>query len=258
MNPSWTETKRHPNCSDPCVSDLALDQLFCDELPQADAQALRNQINACAGCQVRWEERGQGLKAFPELDAGALVAKIHVGLAQAEPAPEPREEGWLAWFFGAKWLGAAALATLAVVFVLPELETNDPAAPEILRAKGKEAAVSIYRERAGTVDLFESNSTARAGDRIQFELRGLDEGYVVIVGEEASGSRYNLLEAESVMPSLDAPYLVPKAFELDDSLGTETFVLYHCAPNTPRSSVFDGQAIEGCKRFETQIEKVKE
>ena len=128
MNQVWTEPKRHPDCSEPCVSELALDQLFCGELPDNDAEALRSRIGACAGCQARWNERSQGLNAFPELDADALVAKIHVGLAEASPAHKPRPEGWLTWLFGVKWAGAAAIATLAVVFVLPE---NEPKAPEL-------------------------------------------------------------------------------------------------------------------------------
>ena len=126
MNQVWTEPKRHPDCSEPCVSELALDQLFCGELSDNDAQTLRNRISACAGCQARWDERSQGLNAFPELDANALVAKIHVGLAEASPVRKPRPEGWLTWLFGVKWLGAAAIATLAVVFILPE---NEPKAP---------------------------------------------------------------------------------------------------------------------------------
>ena len=67
MNHAWTEPKRHPDCSEPCVSDLALDQLFCEELSDDDAQALKTRISACAGCQVRWDERSQGLKAFRNL-----------------------------------------------------------------------------------------------------------------------------------------------------------------------------------------------
>ena len=33
MNHVWTEPKRHPDCSEPCVSELALDQLFCGNSP---------------------------------------------------------------------------------------------------------------------------------------------------------------------------------------------------------------------------------
>ena len=109
MNHAWTEPKRHPDCSEPCVSDLALDQLFCEELSDNDAQALKTRISACAGCQVRWDERSQGLKAFSELDADALVAKIHVGLAETSPLPKPTSESWLTWLFGVKWVGAAAI-----------------------------------------------------------------------------------------------------------------------------------------------------
>ena len=256
MNHVWTEPKRHPDCSEPCVSELALDQLFCGELSDNDAQTLRNRISACAGCQARWDERSQGLNAFPELDANALVAKIHVGLAEASPVRKPRPEGWLTWLFGVKWLGAAAIATLAVVFILPENEPKAPGAADVLRAKGNASAVSLYRERGGEVDLLSQGANAREGDRIQFELKGLEAGFVVIVGNEATGTLYKLLDPEQVPSSLDAPYLIPKAFELDGAVGVEAFTVYHCDSSVSEGALFNGEPVDGCRTFTSQVNKV--
>ena len=256
MNHAWTEPKRHPDCSEPCVSDLALDQLFCEELSDNDAQALKTRISACAGCQVRWDERSQGLKAFSELDADALVAKIHVGLAETSPLPKPTSESWLTWLFGVKWVGAAAIAMLAVVFIFPEIEPKTTGDTDVLRAKGDTSAVVLYRERDGNVDLLSEGAKAREGDRIQFELKGLEAGFVVIVGNEATGTLYRLLNPEQVQASLEAPYLIPKAFELDGSLGVETFTVYHCALNASQGAPFNGEPVDGCQTFAAQVEKV--
>ncbi len=162
----------------------------------------------------------------------------------------------MTWLFGVKWVGAAAIATLAVVFILPELEAQAPGDAHVLRAKGNTSAVSLYRERGGEVDLLSEGANAQEGDRIQFELKGLEAGFVVIVGNEATGTLYRLLDPEQVQSSLEAPYLIPKAFELDGSVGAEVFTVYHCGSSVSEGALFNGEPVDGCRTFTSQVNKV--
>lgn len=257
MSPPWTDCTPHPTCTPSCVSELKLDQLFHEELDSAQATEVEAQIESCVGCQARWASRQEGLKAFPELNVEAMVAKIHVGVAEQARGAEPtstKEEGWLRWLFGAKWIGAAALATLAIVFVLPSEESPTTHHDDVLRTKGG-GEVVIFRERAGVVDRLSDRAQAQAGDRIQFELRGLSGGYLSVTGRESNGTLYPMIESLKVEPSLQAKVLIPHAFELDASVGTETLYLYHCMKPLAEGLVLDGSAVDGCNLFTQTIDK---
>ena len=87
-------------------------------------------------------------------------------------------------------------------------------------------------------------------------LKGLEAGFVVIVGNEATGTLYKLLDPEQVPSSLDAPYLIPKAFELDDAVGVEAFTVYHCDSSVSEGALFNGEPVDGCRTFTSQVNKV--
>ena len=259
MNQPWTEPKLHPDCREDCVSELQLDQLLHEELDPGEATEVHRAIEQCRGCEARWAERQAGLAGFPNLDVDAMVAKIHVGLAEAENLPESsaveHERGWLTWLFGAKWIGAAAMMTLAVFVFMPGGEGPILEPKDTLRAKGGSEVV-IYRNRAGVVEALSDGAEAKPGDRIQFELRGLSNGYLKIVGKEASGDFYELLELESVPADEATRYLIPQAFELDDSLGVETLYIYHCEKPLGPGTLPRGELIPGCERLVKTLTKV--
>ena len=260
MSPSWTEPKTHPDCRPDCVSELRMDQLLHEELSSEESKEAHAMIQACSGCQVRWAERQRGLDAFPDLDTQAMISKIHVGLAEATtPAHDskqaPNEEGWLSWLFGAKWIGAAAMALIAVVFILPSTEPMPTPTGDVLRSKGT-SDVIVFRERAGVVDALVSGAEAQPGDRIQFELRGLPKGFLSVRGQEANGKLYPLLSSKETESSIEARFLVPEAFELDDALGQETLYIYHCRTALDERADLNGAPIDGCVVFVKTLLKV--
>ena len=187
-----------------------------------------------------------------------MISKIHTGLAEVateNAEPSGVEEGWLRWLFGAKWIGAAAIAALAFVFVFPSNETTLTPNEDVLRTKGSPSVV-VFRERAGVVDALPDGAQAQEGDRIQFEFRGLPGGYVSIRGKEVNGSIYSLMSSEAITSSQEGGVLIKRAFELDANLGQETLYIYYCRSRINEALELSGGPIEGCTVFTRTLKKV--
>ena len=256
MNQQWEPPKVSPDCTAECPSDLELDTLMLEELQESAADDLHARIRGCTGCEARWRALSGGFDAFPNVDVEALISKIHVGVAE-NTASQPSEESlpaWVSWLFGVKWVGAAALAAVAIVFVLPEI--NPPSSPDVVRTKRAGPQVTVYIERDGNVDILTSGAKAYEGDRVRFSLRDIDKGYITILGQEADASVYLLDELELETKQAVATRELPGAYALDASIGTESFIVYHCLSKVAADVLKTLPDLDGCNRYMTSFEKV--
>ena len=259
------------HCSgDACPSNLVLDQLQLGELNAADAAALQKKIAECAGCQERLATVEAGLSAFSELDAAAMVARIHTETAQIEF--EHSESLWhriARLLRSPRGLGtsfAVLAATIIMITQPPKVSVDDPygGAPETIRLKGGESWL-VYRERDGQIETLAQDATVQPNDRLRFELRGFTDGHIAVFGAEASGKLYPIYP---LVLGNSAPHRgsrqgpLPGAIALDSSLGQEWLYLVHCPQSFSMSEVrIDGRATSApanCEVLSLALNKVTE
>jgi hypothetical protein len=217
MNPS-TETE-------PCCSDLELDQLLLDELPPEHASRLRAHVAASPRCQARlaaldtvkraWAERAPPFvppAAAPSTNVVALDAVRSRRLRLASQ-------------------GMAAFAAAAAVVVLVQRSTDDG-----VRTKGPGLTVALTQSKGGrAVDVF-------AGDAI-------DAAVPVVAHAKAQAGVHVavVVDARVVARGVaDAAGVVDVAFRVDRA-GDVVVVACHEAIDAVVDDV-DDSALAGCSR----------
>lgn len=206
-----------------CPSDFTLDRLHAGELPPGLAQATTQHVAGCAGCQARMAERRAGFEALDGVDARVMLGRIRGGLDR--PAPLPERLWSLLRRLSVPLAGVAA-AALVLLLVRPGQQPEVPGT----RLKGS-STLHVFRLRADHAEEMLSGEPFAPGDRLRFTVDLSSEGYVKVLGVEASGALYTAWPLDSgVQTRLAAGRGIelPGAVALDAQPGRETLYLVHC------------------------------
>ncbi|MFL5345042.1 MAG: hypothetical protein ACJ8AT_09615 [Hyalangium sp.] len=206
-----------------CPSELTLDRLHAGELSRELAQRTTEHVAGCAGCQARMAERRAGFDALDGVDARVMLGRIRSGLDKPAPLPE-RLWGLLRRL--SLPLTAVAAAAIVLLLVRPG---EEPAAPGT-RLKGS-PTLHVFRLRGDHAEEVLSGEPFAPGDRLRFTVDLGSEGYVKVLGVEASGALYTAWPLDSgVQTRMAAGHGIelPGAVALDAQPGRETLYLVHC------------------------------
>lgn len=259
------------------LSEYQLDRLFLGELPAEQEAQLNRHLGSCLPCTKRRKLRDEGLAAFPEVDADALLGRIHAQLESDPSASAPANSNSVVRMS----LKFAPLLVIAAGFLLFIGLRNDKSstlpenAPATIRAKGSIALRVFSSGQSGGEVL--SGQALSPGDVIRFVvdvpdsvLPGSNLQAMLISIEENGGARsvyYPHEGSSSTRLILDETSALSTALELDDYQGIESLHLVTC-PNAFNDSdiVFSkdssGQSLpsglpKGCMHSRFQIEKAR-
>ncbi len=209
-----------------CPSDFALDRLHAGELPPEKASDAERHVAGCADCGVRMAERRAGFGAIEGVDPRAMLARIRTGLDAPERAPlSVRLTGWLRRLLGP----AAVLAAAGIAFLVINSRQVEPSGT---RLKGS-LALHVFRLEGERSVEMSSGDTFAPGDRLRFVVDLPTEGYVTVLGVEASGALYTAWPLDPALPTrlpAGRSLELPGAVALDDQPGRETLYLMLCPP----------------------------
>ncbi len=213
-----------------CPSNLALEELVTEDLSADRAREVRAHVSTCDRCRDRVAQRRGGFEAFPEVDAAALLAGIKekdVAPVLHPPRPWGRAKVW------APVLLAVAAAVL--LFVMPQspAPVGPPEIGDTVRVKGA-LGLHVHRARGDHAEVVTGRDRFRPGDRLRFVVDLPADGYVQVVGVEASGRLYSAWPRTGPGQARSAGrgLALPGAVELDDAPGRETLHLVWC-PSAP-------------------------
>jgi hypothetical protein len=206
-----------------CPSDFTLDRLHSGELVREEAQATEKHVAGCADCGARMAERRAGFDGLPGVDPRVMLGRIRTGLDRPAPLPE-RLLGWVRRAMAP----LAVLTTAALAFVI--VSRQDDVQPPMTRTKGA-LALHVFRLTGDHAEEVISGGTFAPGDRLRFAVDLPSEGFVTVLGVEASGTLYTAWPLEPGTQTRFAEgngLTLSGAVSLDDQPGRETFHLVHC------------------------------
>ncbi|WP_309895897.1 hypothetical protein [Archangium sp.] len=206
-----------------CPSDFTLDRLHAGELSREQAQTTEKHVAGCAECGARMAERRAGFDGVPGVDPRVMLGRIRTGLDRPAPLPE-RLLGWVRRAL----TPLAVLTTAALALVV--VSRQEDVQPPMTRTKGA-LALHVFRLVGDQSEEVVSGGTFAPGDRLRFAVDLPSEGFVTVVGVEASGTLYTAWPLETGTQTRFAEgngITLPGAVSLDDQPGRETFHLVHC------------------------------
>jgi hypothetical protein len=204
------------------LTDVELERVLAGDYPPERARALEARMTEAdrARLTALRVERGEFLR---DVDVDAEARLIRARLSAAPPKPRR----W-AWLFAPGVAFAAAAVVLAVIVTRDPGEDGEPD----IAIKGEVALVLHLAPPGGPARRLDDGDHARPGDRLRFEVRAPEAGYVAVVGIDTRGSSvYYPFGGAAPVPYDPAAPLLPGAVELDETLGVERVtVLYSRAP----------------------------
>jgi len=229
---------------DRCPSELSLDRLVLGECGAIQRIFLRRHVQRCSQCLRDVAMREKGLLAFPELDARAVVERLHEKLSgtelpgsarevleSADPAHRSVTSGSSAWLATPRMVFGAAVLLLVLGLFLQWRSPrggDDPA----VRSKGA-LAFEVFRERGEEQEQVESGGVFLPGDRLRFGVHLPRAGHLMIVGVEKTGRVYPCFPTGGDLASRPTATLkdgvLPGAILLDESQGAEWLYLVLCS-----------------------------
>ena len=101
------------------------------------------------------------------------------------------------------------------------------------RIKGSGINLLVFRDDNGTSARLRGGASIHPGDRLGFQVRNRDDGYLLVMGIDGSGEPYLCYpqsEGGSAMPTLASPSAttLPEAIEVDDVLGEDHLIAVIC------------------------------
>jgi hypothetical protein len=207
------------------VPEWLLERLAAGELPASQAQRLREEL-AQAGQTDRLTALSASsdeiLRAYP---ADRVAAEVQRRTGQGAAA---KSRNWVRPAWGLS-LAAAGAAALLVVMHKPAPPQGLPAVSEqeVVRKKGLQPSLGLYRQKADGVERLEPGARLRAGDLVQVRYIAAGRAFGVVASMDARGAvTLHMPEAPGPAVSLvrDGERALVHAYELDDSPGFERFV----------------------------------
>jgi hypothetical protein len=213
------------------VSDWLLERLAAGELPPAQATELRARLQARNEehrLSALWASNAEILSALPP---ARIVPEVERRAAIHGDGARPTVPRGLRpmWALSAV---ATCAAGLAVMLVVRNQGTGTPPTAdevqrEIIRIKGLQPSLRIYRKTASGSELVRAQAFVHRGDTLQIRYVAAGKRFGVIASIDARGQiTFHLPEAPGAAVALerDGERALPHAYELDDSPGFERFV----------------------------------
>jgi len=181
-----------------CPSEAKLDCFYLKKLSSREMAFIQGHVEECNLCQQRLELRRQEFDAFEGLDATKIGHRIEQSLSEAELSRaarvlekmEKKEPIQSNTTYTRRWvalgtvLGTAMAAGLVVLFWIVPGQKPDPLSKfNGIESKGG-LQLSIFRERAGKVNLVLGGDDFFPGDRLRFRISLPFAGHVMIIGVE--------------------------------------------------------------------------
>lgn len=211
------------------VPDFVIEQYVLGELPSAKAR----EVEQSPGFADRVAAIERDTAAFLEAHPPQAFAKRIVNEYEARSAGQadrraPRRARTVRILAFAV-PGAAAVAVVALVLFggigVDPRSVVDPGA-EIVRLKGLEPTISVYRAATGSIEELEDGDSAAAGDRLQVAYNAGDAPFGMIVSVDGRGSvTLHFPVTQSADPELvvGGEQRLPYAYVLDDAPEFERF-----------------------------------
>jgi hypothetical protein len=206
------------------LTDLELERWLAGELPEprqrVAGEADRARLEALRAEHAAW---------LATVDVAAELRAIEQRVARSAPAR--RRSTPARWAASAGIVAAAAAVVLLVVARRPGADGGD----DDLRSKGDSIALIMYAAGAeGTAGgrRLATGDTVRPGDRVRFEVRVPDRGYVAIVGIDSPGNATIYYPFGGRAPAAIDPRsggVLPGAIALDATPGNERFFAVYAA-----------------------------
>ncbi len=210
------------------VPDLLVEQLRLGELPPAEANRVRAQL------EEDDDPRLESLKASdaeilnahpPEVMARKIKARLDALDEEAQPAFR-----WPMWATGGLVVAAAAAA---LVLLLPTDDPSVTAPPGTVavndsggeRIKG-DAAIVLERQRGTRAEPLLAGADVSPGDTLQVSYRSGGWKHGVLVSIDGAGAVTLHFPAEESEPTALQASAVLHAFELDDAPDFERFLFF--------------------------------
>lgn len=206
------------------VPDWQLERHLLDELPRAEAEAvrdaaLREDVRARLCAIERSTEHT--LRQHPPADVAASIRVRLAATTERDVRRPTRHRRLLA-------LAVTAAAIAGVAVVAPR-DSTPPEIADITRAKGGTSGLLVYRNAGGAgAERLRSGSVARHQDLVQLAYQVAGRRHGVIVSVDGAGVVTRHLPAtgtSSVLLEAGAQVPLPDAYQLDDSPGYERFIL---------------------------------
>lgn len=268
------------------LTELSLERRTLDDLASHEVAAVDAHLAACQPCARRYA-------LLQDDEAPPLPASLQAAIAGASPpsgAPPPaaptderaapvavppaeppagatvislaaRRRRWAVG--GASALALAAGLLLALRRPPPSPVAADPAPDEVIRLKGSDLALEVYRDDGvGGEALFDGAPIA-AGDRVGFRYRARRPGFLVVLGVDPGGHAYPIYpqgagDGAVAVVAGDAFVTVDASLRFDDAPGTERVVAVLCdAPLAlaDASRIAVETAPPGCAREQLHLVK---
>lgn len=188
------------------IPEALLERYLAGDLGADERRALEERLAA--------SEPDRDRLAALRADTAAFLIKHPPGPVAAKLATPSRARGF-AW-----WLAPVALAASAMVAVV--LFNPPPATEPDVTLKG-DLALAVYRQTAAGSERVESGAVLKPGDKVRFEVRTKEPGFVAVLSRDGAGhvTVYYPYQAAEAGPYRPAEPLLPGAIALDDTLGSE-------------------------------------
>ncbi len=196
------------------LSEWQLERLAADDLPEAEAAALRARLTPADEVRLAELQRSNA-EILAALPPAAVAAEVRERAA--------RSRRWLVWTILVPVAAAAAL-----LFFLAVPRPFGPTTPrdEATRIKGLAPLLVAYRETAAGPEQLTPGATVSAGDVLQLRYQAAGQRYGAIVSIDGRGGvTLHLPERETDTPALGVPAaFLPHSYQLDDAPGFERFI----------------------------------
>jgi hypothetical protein len=215
------------------VPDILIEQYVLGELPEEKAR----EVERSEGFADRVAAIERDNVAFleqcpPEAFVTRIQNQYEAEQQQASAAPRlrsARSRTRTIRFMALAVPGAAAALTLAFVLLggigldtTPVVDPDD----EIVRLKGAEPEISIYRSVAGEAEELSDGDAASQGDRLQITYTAADKPYGAIVSVDGRGTvtlHFPLTASGEPELVVGGEQQLPYAYQLDDAPDFERF-----------------------------------
>jgi hypothetical protein len=232
------------------IPDWLLERLAAGELPQPQATALRERLQA-QGEEHRLSalaaSSAEILATFPP---ERIVPEIQRRAAAYARHTRPVAVRRLRPLWALSTVTACAAGLAVVLAVRDHKNTTQPSPseeqPESIGIKGDlKPALRIYRKTGSGSELLSSHATVHRGDTLQIRYVAAGKHFGVIASLDARGLvTFHLPESAGLAMALDhdGERALPHAYELDDSPGFERF--FFVTSDTPFTTAEIAQALK--------------
>lgn len=207
------------------LSSETIDLLLLSALQANEANAAKQHIDACPTCKERWRELNDDKQRFEQFVFARTLPKVEARVAQERAGFFERFR--LSFLVPAIGLAAAAVAAVVVLQSGPGTQTEDDI---YIGVKGGKPSLEVFALRGdGAAFEVKPGAQLQPKDRIRFVVNPASAKYLLIASKDGAGAfsvyyPFGAQQSERLEASVPKRVELPKAVELDATLGTERLV----------------------------------